>query len=331
MRPTFTARPSAILRVAIALALLSAAGPDRARGAEPGAPTGAGATPGIKTPVTVPQPAKPPAAAATGATGAPKAPTPPPAAATTPASPSAETPPAGSAASPDRVITVRQDRLTVRVTDVALDEIVREVAAPSKAEVKGSVKDPKPVSADFADVPLQDGLTRLLGEQNFLLTYREDGTLRSLTLLGGPVEEAQGAQVVKTAPAPPPAAPSPVDLLQRSVPVSGKLQELLGQPTATMQQLMDITMRQDDAGLRLEAMRAGMNAIDTQADMRSTVVKSLEGIDDQALEAMVRNMAPNHAQEVMSQMAATSRTPEIRARSLRVLRSLNQSPGGGPE
>jgi hypothetical protein len=201
--------------------------------------------------------------------------------------PSADTAPAkpGSVdGAPERTITVQHDRLTVRVTDVALDEVVQAVTEPSKAEIRGALKDSHPVSADFADVPLQDGLTRLLGEQNFVLTYREDGTLKALTLLGGPVEPAAQTKVVKnTATTPPQAPANPLELLQRSIPISGKLQQVVGQPSATLQQLIDLGMRQEDPTVRQEALHTAVSAIDSQPDLRVAVVGSLQSMDDEAL------------------------------------------------
>jgi hypothetical protein len=224
----------------------------------------------------------------------------------------------------ERTITLRGDRLTVRVTDVPLDEVIRAVTEPTQAELKGDVKDQRLITADFADVPLQDGLRRLLGEQNFVLTYREDGSLRTLTLLGVPVEAAE-TRVVKTAPTTTAAPATPGEILQHPVPVSGRLREFLGgQPTATMQQLMDITLRQEDASLRQEAMRAGMSAIDTVPDLRASVVSSLENADDQTLATVLRNMAQDRAQEIATHMATGSRTPQIRARGAQLLRTLNQ-------
>jgi hypothetical protein len=241
-------------------------------------------------------------------------------------SPGSDTPPA-------RDITLHGDTLTVRVTDVQVDEILRAIAAPSTAEIKGTVKESRPVTIDFADVPLQDGLGRLLGDQNFVLTYREDGSLRAITLLGTPLEESAEARIVKNAPGSTgttqPGVVSPSDLLQRSVPIGGKLQELIGQPTATMQQLMDISIHQENAGLRLEAARAGMQAIDAAPDLRASVVRGLRSTDDAALTNLLRNMAQDRANEIVSQMAA-SKTPEIRTRSMQLLRSLSTPPTPPP-
>jgi hypothetical protein len=226
---------------------------------------------------------------------------------------------------PDRTITVQHDLLTVRVTDVSLDEVLRAVTEPSKAEIRGTLKDSHTVSADFADVPLQEGLTRLLGEQNFVLTYREDGTLKALTLLGGPVEPAAQTKVVKnTGTTLPPMPANPLELLQRSIPISGRLQQVVGQPNATLQQLVDLGLRQEDPMVRQEAIHAAMGAIDSQPDLRNVVVGSFMSMDDETLGNTLRNLgAGDRLHEVVAQMATVSRTPEIRSRGMRLLRSLN--------
>src|SRR5262249_38825905 len=149
--------------------------------------------------------------------------------------------------------------------------------------IRGTVKQPHDVTIDFEDVPLRDGLARLLGDQNFVLTFRENGSLRAVTLLGGaqPQDQSAGAKIVKTG-QPAPAAASMNELMQRNVslPAGGKLALFLGQPSATLQQLLDISVRQDDAALRVEALRAGLGAIDTQPDLKGLAVKALSDVDD---------------------------------------------------
>src|SRR5215475_12009479 len=88
---------------------------------------------------------------------------------------------------PPKTIVLTGDKLTVKVNAVPLDDVLQAVVAPSNGEIRGSVKQP------------HDGLARLLGDQNFVLTFREDGTLRAVTLLGGAQDESSGARIVKQA------------------------------------------------------------------------------------------------------------------------------------
>src|SRR5262245_5050401 len=222
-----------------------------------------------------------------------------------------------------KTIVLTGDKLTVKVDAVPLGDVLQAVVAPSNGEIHGSVKQPHDVTTDFEDVPLQDGLARLLGDQNFVLTFREDGTLRAVPLLGGAQDESSGARIVKQGQPPQPSA-SPGELMRRTVPVppGGRLALFLGQPTATLQQLLDISLRQDDAALRVEAMRAGLGAIDTQADLKAMVVKSLSDVDDHTLENVLRSLAQDRTRELVSQMATISRTPEIRTRTTQLLQHM---------
>ena len=235
--------------------------------------------------------------------------------------------PAGAAdAPPPKTIALKGDKLTVKVNAVPLDEVLQAVVAPSQGEIRGSLKQPHDVSIEFEDVPLQDGLGRLLGDQNFVLTFRENGSLRTLTLLGGAQEQSSEARIVK----PTAAHPAATDMMQRSVPVpaGSKLALFLGQPNATLQQLLDISLRQDDASLRVEALRAGVGAIDSEPDLKALVVKSLGDTDDHTLENVIRSVAQDRAREIVSQMAAITRTPELRIRSTQLLQHLRPAGEG---
>ena len=212
---------------------------------------------------------------------------------------------------------------------MSLDEVLATISEQSNAEIRGSVLAPHDVTTDFENVLVQDGLHRILGDQNFILTYREDGTLRTLTLLGGSETVTSPTRVVKAGPGGQPATMA--ELMQRSIPVpaGSKLARFLGRETATLQQLADVARSQDDVGLRLEAMRAGVGAIDSQQDLRAATVKSLGEVDDTTLENLLRGMAGDRARETVSQLATLSHTAEIRTRLLRVLRSMNAAGAGG--
>jgi hypothetical protein len=77
-----------------------------------------------------------------------------------------------------------KDRLTVHAQSMPLTDIVSEIARQSGAAIVGEVRGPREVSEDFEDVPLANGLERLLGEQSFTLRYTREGNLRTIKLLG---------------------------------------------------------------------------------------------------------------------------------------------------
>jgi hypothetical protein len=63
---------------------------------------------------------------------------------------------------------------------VPITDVLNELERQTGASVRGSLLDPREVTAEFRDVPLSQALARLLGDQNFALVYGEGGRLRTL-------------------------------------------------------------------------------------------------------------------------------------------------------
>src|SRR5262249_13176831 len=65
-------------------------------------------------------------------------------------------------------------RLSVSATDTPIEDVVREVARVAGIEVKGAAPKPRQVTIALENVPLEDALRRLFGEQPFSLRYQGD-------------------------------------------------------------------------------------------------------------------------------------------------------------
>src|SRR5437870_1492301 len=104
-------------------------------------------------------------------------------------------------AADERVIEYSKDALTVRLAKVPVTDVLAEVSQKTGAEIRGQVRNPTDVTAEFEAVPLPEALHRLLGDQNFALVYGDGGRLKAVRLIGG---ASQGA-----GPAAAPAAPPP--------------------------------------------------------------------------------------------------------------------------
>src|SRR5262245_41866080 len=107
-------------------------------------------------------------------------------------------------------VVYRDDRLAGHVDAVPLRDVLDAVAAASGAEIRGQPLDNRPVSADLDAVPIDDALHRLLGSQNFTLSYGSGGRLKTVVLLGGPESPAPPSgppDAARVAP-PPPRRPS---------------------------------------------------------------------------------------------------------------------------
>jgi hypothetical protein len=69
------------------------------------------------------------------------------------------------------VVEVRDDLLTVKVQQLPLEQVLKEVAQQSgiSLRIQGSLAEP--VSVVFENLPLDDGVKRLLKDRNFVLIY----------------------------------------------------------------------------------------------------------------------------------------------------------------
>src|SRR5437016_827213 len=203
---------------------------------------------------------------------------------------------------PAPLIRYSNDALTVRLSGVPNSEILEELARQSGAEIRGQVREPREVTADFKSVPLPEALARLLGEQNFALVYRKGGRLKAVRLLG----DDQAGAPTTTLPATP-AAPFPgslAELIDRHppVPVAGQLADALGAQSATLRQLLDLSLHHGDPAVRAEALRTGMATLETEPELRSAVLSEVNNADSTFLSTLLRASASEQAEDVAMQV-----------------------------
>ena len=227
---------------------------------------------------------------------------------------------------PVPLIHYSNDALTVRLSGVQNSDILAELARQSGAEIRGQVREPREVTADFESVPLPEALARLLGEQNFALVYGKGGRLKAVRLVGG---DQLGAPASPTITAPPaaPGAPFPgslPELIDRHppVPVTGQLADALGAQSATLRQLLDLSLHHGDAAVRAEAVRTGLATVEAEPELRSAVIGELNNADSAFLGTLLRTSASAQAEDVAMQVLRDSRAAEIRVKALSVLQRL---------
>jgi hypothetical protein len=230
---------------------------------------------------------------------------------------------------PERVIRYGKDALTVRLVQVPLSEVLDEVGRQTGAEIRGQLREPREVSAEFETVPLSEALHRLLGNQNFALVYGSNGELRAVKLLGGP----QAGAVPVAAPSPAagvPVRPTAVSpgalqgLMSQAppVPIHGRLAETLGSESATLPQLMELGLHHEDPTVRAEALRTGVQTLEGDEGLRSSVLSVLNNMDDGTLSQLLRSAAGERAEEVAMQILTQSRATELRVKASSVLQKL---------
>ena len=238
----------------------------------------------------------------------------------------------GAADEPSRsVLKYQNDRLSVRLIEAPLEEVMADLGQASGADVFGTVRQPREVSAEFDDVPLVEALRRLLGDQNFVLEYGRGDRLRAIKVLGGPLTLIKAAAVT---PAPVPdvaarasAVPQPRDpggvvaILDGhpAVPIFGRLAQALGTNEATFRQLFDAASHNEDATVRAEATRAFMRGLDAEPEFRELVLRALNTLDDFTLTQMLYGLAGSHAGDIATEIAAHARGSELRSRAHGIL------------
>jgi hypothetical protein len=246
-----------------------------------------------------------------------------------PAHPAVEGAPQHDDEASHRLVEYRDDRLSVHLQKVPLDDVLSELARISGAQIRGELRDPHEVTAEFRDVPLSDALHRLLGNQNFALVYGRSGELRAVRLLGGPQTAApKSPAVASLLPTTTTLPPSPGNLLalfarHAPLPVSGRLAEAFGSNTATFEQLLNASLHNDDPAVRAEGLRVFIGGVEGDAELKNAVLGSLGTMDDQQLTALVQSIAGDHASEFVAGVVTRTRDGSLRTRGSIILERLH--------
>jgi hypothetical protein len=223
-----------------------------------------------------------------------------------------------------RVIRYQNDVLTVRLRNVPIDEILRDVAQQSGAEVRGQVRERRDVTAEFEAVPLSEALSRLLGDQAFALVYASGGRLKAVRLLGSDGVSVKATPVV-LGERPPFPGPLP-GLIDRheAVPVTGAVAEALQSDFATLRQLLDLSLHHADATVRAEAVRTGLAAVEADRALYVAVVAELDHVDSDVLAKLLLSSANEHAEELARSVSQGAHAAKFRLKASSVLQTLRQ-------
>ncbi len=229
--------------------------------------------------------------------------------------------------SPD-VVRYDAGRLTVRVTEVPLDHLLAEIAAVTHAVVRGEVS-ARPISIDFKDAVLSDGLTRIFGAESFMLTYAGSGEVRMIEILGNgpPPSPAPAIAAMPTPSVRPPLAEEEDQavVLQRPVAVAGPLAKALGSEQPPVGRVLHAALQERDLGARAAARNAALNAIASDPEVEAAYLSTLAPVDDAVLAKILRASATEGAaEEWLMALAARAPSAELRAKAAAVLTALRQ-------
>jgi hypothetical protein len=193
-------------------------------------------------------------------------------------------------------------RLTVRVRQVPLDQVMAAVERETGAAVHGELRDWREVTKRFDDLPLGRALDRLLGRQNFTLWYDADGRPIRIELLGLPQPPPPKKRPARAA-----ATLAAVVAREPPVRVTPILQGALGRADVRVMQLLAAALRQPDASVRAEARRILLDTFARRAALRDVLRRST----GDELAEFLRPWPPVHVDALVREMRV-SHDPGIR-------------------
>ena len=189
---------------------------------------------------------------------------------------------------------------------VPLDEAIAALARETGVEFRGELQDRREVTARFERARFRDVVDRLVGEQNFTITYDAAGNPRRVDLLGMPgqsVTRRRGLEDFST-------------LIARTTEVElpPVLATALGKPRGRLPWILRRGLRHPDAAVGAAAASLFVRYVDSDQALRLAAMST----DDQQLVSQLRAWAEDGVPRVIDAFAAESRDPLLRSKAHRI-------------
>ena len=229
------------------------------------------------------------------------------------------------------------ERVTAHFAGTPLVDAVRDIATATGGELRGGVIDPRDITLELDAVTLEEALHRLLGAQSFTVRYGEDGHVKTIVLEGGPEmpappSEHPTAAGVETEPTFP-IVLARMFLRHRPVALSPPLAERFGQEKATMPELLEIAMLDENGVMRALATQIVLSTLEREARYRRSFLRSLHDLDADELSTIANGPSGERLEELLNHLAAHSREPTLQKKAGVVLDQLKDAKdaesGGG--
>jgi hypothetical protein len=237
-------------------------------------------------------------------------------------------------AGPPPTVTLKDDKLTAQFDKVPVADALAAIAQAGGGIVRGTVIHPREITTEFDAVPLTDALPRLLGTQNFTLSYAKDGHLLAIVLIGGP--EDGKPDVVATGPTTTtsttlPAKPAfPLELSRAftkhrpvKLPEGGTLNAQFEGETATFPELLEVATLDDDGTMRAQATQIVLSSLEREARLRRAFLRTLYRLDAPELEGILTGDGGDRFREIIQYLSVHSRDANLQRKATVVLDQMN--------
>ena len=224
-----------------------------------------------------------------------------------------------------------RERITARFDAVPLTDAIQQIVTATGGDLRGGVRDPRDVTLELHGVPLEEALGRLLGAQNFTVRYGEGGRVKTIALEGGPEAPPKPKETPTAAGEPPKEGPAfPIVLSRmfmrhRPITLSEPLAERFGQEKASMPELLEIAMVDEDGISRALASQAVLSALEREGRYRRSFLRSLHQLDPDEMSGLAMGPGGARLVELLEFLSAHSREPTLQKKAGVVLEQMQDA------
>lgn len=234
-----------------------------------------------------------------------------------------ETQAAPSAAAPPTV-SVRNDKVTLKADDVEVETVVAAIAKEAGATVQGTASKRR-VTMEIDGIPMKEALQRVLGEQNFTLTYAHD-SLKVIQLKNDAEDKlrrsntASNANDVTVKGDPSDWAPKGWWKMTRMfdgkrIPIDRSVQRSAEGDTVSWDWLVQGAYVMRDANARQDLVRRGVKAFEADKELRDGVLAATESMSDDEIARFVRAFCRDRGAKFVRAIAITANDDELKSRA----------------
>ena len=227
------------------------------------------------------------------------------------------------------------ERVTARFEHVPVADAVAALAGATGAELHGGIISTREVTLVLDAVPVEEALHRLLGGQNFTVSYADGGRVTRIVLRGGPEAPAPPpAGSPAAGAAPEPAKPGfPVVLgrmfdRHRPIDIPEPLAKEVGANKLGMPELLQMAMADENGINRALATNVVLTALEREARYRRAFLRSLHRLDPEELAGIATGPDGARFEEILEFLAAHSREPTLQKKAGVVLDQLREARDG---
>lgn len=202
---------------------------------------------------------------------------------------------------------------------VPLDEAIAALARETGVEFRGELQDRREITAHFERARFRDVVDRLVGEQNFTITYDLAGNPRRVDLLSMPGQTVAPRRILEDF--------SLVMARTTEVELPPVLAKALGAPRGRLPWILRRGMKHPDAAVGAAAASLFVRYVDSDQALRAAAMWT----DDQRLVEQLRAWAGAGVPRVIDAFATEARDPLLRSKALRLQGELRHVTPPTPE